>query len=105
MVLPYFKRAEDHERGADEFHGTRRAAAASPTTPCSSSRCAKRCIEAGGDAGIPANPDFNGASQEGVGYYQTDHQRAALERGAGLSRRRRQRKNLTIVTGAHARAC
>ena len=40
-------------------------------------------------AGIPANPDFNGATQEGVGYYQTHHQpRAALVERTGLSERR-----------------
>jgi hypothetical protein len=36
------------------------------------------------EAGIPANPDFNGARQEGVGYYDDDHQPPTLELGAGL---------------------
>jgi choline dehydrogenase len=54
-------------------------------------------------AGIPANPDFNGARQEGVGYYQTTISRARRWSSARayLSDARR-RRNLTIATGAHA---
>ena len=69
-VLPYFKRAEDNERGGDDFHGTggplQRA-----RTIAGSRRSPRRMHDAAVEAGIPANPDFNGTNQEGVGYYQT----------------------------------
>ncbi len=85
-VLPYFKRAEDQERGADEFHGVGGPLKVSdhrwqPTL-------AKAMHEAAQQAGIPANPDFNGRTQEGVGYYQTTINRARRWSSArGLSAR------------------
>ena len=67
-VLPFFKKAEDQERGADEFHGT-----GGPLHVSNPVRCAlgDAMVQAAVEAGIPANDDFNGARQEGVGYYQT----------------------------------
>jgi len=100
-VLPYFKRAEDNARGADAFHGTGGPLKVSdhrwqPTL-------ARAMHDAAVQAGIPANPDFNGAEQEGVGYYQTTINKArrwssarAYLDGAG------KRRNLTIATNAHA---
>ena len=82
-VLPYFRRAEDQERGADEFHGT--------GGPLGVSNLRLRhpiCeafIAAAEAAGIPRNPDFNGATQEGAGYYQLTRRRA----GGGTRRRAR----------------
>ncbi|WIM14299.1 GMC family oxidoreductase N-terminal domain-containing protein [Enhydrobacter sp.] len=100
-VLPYFKRAEDNVRGADAFHGTGGPLKVSdhrwqPTL-------ARAMHDAAVQAGIPANPDFNGARQEGVGYYQTtiDKARRWSSARAYLGNARR-RRNLTIATGAHA---
>jgi choline dehydrogenase len=100
-VLPYFKRAEDQERGADEWHGVGGPLKVSdhrwkPTL-------AQAMHDAAVEAGIRANRDFNGAEQEGVGYYQTTigNARRWSSAKAYLSSAR-QRKNLTIVTGAHA---
>ncbi|MGD5450922.1 GMC family oxidoreductase N-terminal domain-containing protein, partial [Xanthomonas citri pv. citri] len=67
-ILPYFKRAEDQERGASDFHGV--------GGPLSVSDCRDNhplhdaLIQAALEAGFPANPDFNGPTQEGVGRYQ-----------------------------------
>ena len=100
-VLPYFKRAEDNVRGSDEFHGTGGPLKVSdhrwqPTL-------AKAMHEAAVQAGIPENPDFNGATQEGVGYYQTTISKARRWSSAkAYLSGARQRKNLTIATGAHA---
>ena len=67
-VLPYFRRAEDQERGADELHGTGGPLAVSnvsePHPLC------EAFIEAAQQAGFPRNDDFNGPSQEGAGYFQ-----------------------------------
>jgi choline dehydrogenase len=68
-VLPYFKKAEDQTRGADDFHGT------GGPLPVSDWRHADPLsaafVEAAVEAGIPRNPDFNGATQEGAGLFQT----------------------------------
>ena len=67
-VLPLFKRAESNERGADDYHG------ADGPLSVSNMRL-KRAIcdawvEAAQAAGYKFNPDYNGADQEGVGYFQ-----------------------------------
>ena len=100
-VLPYFKRAEDNARGADDFHGTGgplkvQDHAWKPTL-------AKALHDAALEAGIPDNPDFNGANQEGVGYYQTTINNARRWSSArAYLKDAKQRKNLTIATSAHA---
>jgi choline dehydrogenase-like flavoprotein len=67
-VLPYFKRAEDFERGADEYHGA--GGPLGVSDPRSSLPICEAFFEAAGQLGIPRNLDMNGASQDGVGYYQ-----------------------------------
>ncbi len=100
-VLPYFKRAEDNVRGADGFHGTGGPLKVSdhrwqPTL-------AKAMHDAAVQAGIPANPDFNGATQEGVGYYQTTINKARRWSSArAYLGNAKQRRNLTVATRAHA---
>ncbi|MCW5653840.1 choline dehydrogenase [Hydrogenophaga sp.] len=70
-VLPYFKRAEHNERGADDLHGqggplnVMDLRSPNPFLPA--------FIEAGQQAGYRHNPDFNGPEQEGVGAYQVTH--------------------------------
>jgi choline dehydrogenase len=100
-VLPYFKRAEDQERGPNEFHGVGGPLKVSDHRwkPA----LAQAMHDAAVQAGIPANPDFNGANQEGVGYYQstTGKARRWSSAKAYLSSAR-QRQNLTIATEAHA---
>lgn len=67
-VLPTFRKLERNERGASEYHG------GSGPLGCSDihdrPELMEAIIRAGGDVGVPATNDFNGASQEGVGYYQ-----------------------------------
>ncbi|HLY80217.1 MAG TPA: choline dehydrogenase, partial [Caulobacteraceae bacterium] len=67
-VLPYFKRSEDYEGGADAYHGARgplhisKAASKSPIF--------SGFVEAGVAAGYRRTNDFNGYQQEGFGPYQ-----------------------------------
>ena len=101
-VLPYFRRAEDNARGADEFHGT--GGPLKVTDHRWHPPLARAMHDAAVEAGIPANPDFNGARQDGVGFYQTTiggNARRWSSARAYLSGAR-QRKNLTIATAAHA---
>ncbi len=101
-VLPYFRKAEDQERGPDEFHGV--GGPLKVTDQRFTNEIIDAVIEAAVQAGIPRNRDFNGATQEGVGYYQgTIGKRPALERGDGLpASPRASRKNLVVMPEAHA---
>ncbi len=103
-VLPYFKRAENNERKADaewaDFHSTGGPLNVKDLT--SPNRFGAVFVEAGKEAGYTHNPDFNGASQEGVGLYQVTHKngerfsaaKAYLTPNLG-------RPNLQVITGAH----
>lgn len=71
QVLPYFKRAEGNLREPDALRG-----ADGPLTVQdlgSPNLIAKRFIEAGQQAGLPLNADFNGPEHDGVGWYQVIH--------------------------------
>ncbi len=67
-VLPYFKRAEDNERGEDEFHGAGGPLAVSESR--SMHALTDAMLDATLAAGHERNPDFNGPRQEGIGRYQ-----------------------------------
>lgn len=67
-VLPYFKQAEHQQRGADEFHGT--GGPLPVSDPRQADPLSEAFIAAATEVGLPANPDFNGASQEGAGMFQ-----------------------------------
>ena len=79
-VLPYFRKAENNERGEDEFHGS-----SGPLHVSNGKRefdVYDAFIEAATGLDHQANPDFNGASQEGVGIYQftvKDGKRASVK--------------------------
>jgi choline dehydrogenase-like flavoprotein len=97
-VLPYFKRAEHNERGADAWHGS-----GGPLNVMDL-RCPNRFgpvfVEAARQAGYRLNPDFNAADQEGVGLYQVTHrngERCSVAK-AYLAPAR-VRPNLTVITG------
>lgn len=98
-VLPYFKRAEDQQRGADEWHGINGPVPVSDLPE--PHPIADAFIRAAVTQGVPDNPDFNGARQEGAGYFQ-----ATARNGLRKSTARayiapiKHRKNLHIVTGA-----
>lgn len=99
-VLPYFRRAEDNERGEDEFHGISGPLHIS-NPPCSemADLLLKACVQ----AGIPYNPDFNGAEQDGAGYYQTTTKSGRrLSTAAAYLRPAQGRSNLSVLTNAHA---
>ncbi|MEZ5775818.1 MAG: choline dehydrogenase [Hyphomicrobiaceae bacterium] len=102
-VLPYFRRAENQERGADAFHGV-----GGPLS-VSDARDRDPLIEAFIDAceaeGIPRNPDFNGATQEGAGYFQTTSRNGRrCSTAVGYLRPAERRPNLTIETDAPVEA-
>ncbi|MEE3504075.1 choline dehydrogenase [Acidiphilium acidophilum] len=100
-VLPYFRRAEHNERGADEFHGD------SGPLYVSDMRVRRDVSDAFIDAaeaiGIPRNTDFNGAQQEGAGYFQlTARNGLRYSTAVAYLKPVRHRPNLTVETGAQA---
>jgi choline dehydrogenase len=99
-VLPFFKKAEDQERGADEFHG-----AGGPLHVSNPVRSplGDAMVKAAIEAGVPGNSDFNGATQEGVGYYQTTtNNRRRWSSARAYLGAAKNRQNLTVATEAHA---
>ncbi|WP_233865154.1 GMC family oxidoreductase [Paraburkholderia adhaesiva] len=67
-VLPYFLRAEDNARGANDWHGAGGPLSVSDLRD--PNPVAGRFVRAAVEAGFRANDDFNGPDQEGVGFYQ-----------------------------------
>jgi choline dehydrogenase len=100
-MLPYFKRAENQARGESEYHGV--GGPLNVSNAHESDPLSEAFIQAATQVGIPANNDFNGASQEGAGYYQTTTRNG--RRGSTARtylRAARERANLKIETNALA---
>ena len=100
-VLPYFKKAENQARGADDFHGV------GGPLPVSDSRhgdpLSDAFIAAAAETGIPVNSDFNGATQEGAGWFQTTTRNGKRASTAvAYLRPAKGRKNLHAETSALA---
>ena len=100
-VLPYFKKAENQQRGADDFHGAGGPLPVSDLVHADPLSAA--FIAAAAETGIPVNPDFNGASQEGTGFFQTTTRRGRRASTAvAYLRPARGRGNLRVETSALA---
>ncbi len=99
-VLPYFKRSEDQENGADEFHGS--GGPMSVSNMRVHRDVCNALIDAAEEIGIPRNDDSNGATQEGAGYFQlTARKGRRCSTAVGYINPARGRDNLEIVTHAH----
>jgi len=98
-VLPYFRRAEDQERGEDSLHGAGGPLAVSDV--CEPHPLCEAFIAAAQQAGFPRNDDFNGPAQEGAGYFQLTARRGRRwSTAVGYLRAARRRGNLTVVSNA-----
>lgn len=98
-VLPLFKRAENNERGASEFHGDQGPLSVSnmrikrPITDA--------WVAAAQAAGYKFNPDYNGAEQEGVGFFQlTSRNGRRCSAAVAYLNPVKSRPNLQIITHA-----
>jgi choline dehydrogenase len=101
-LLPYFRRAETHQRGADPYHGGDGPLRVSAPNG-SSGPLQQAFIAAGRQAGYPVTSDVNGAQQEGFGPCdRTTHGGKRWSTARGYLDPARSRSNLTIVTGALA---
>lgn len=95
-VLPFFKKSEDNQRGADDFHGV--GGPLTVSDPVSVHPLLRGWVEAATDAGHKPNPDFNGAEQDGVGYFQVT-QRNGLRCSSAVAflEPATDRPNLTVI--------
>ncbi|MEO5759083.1 MAG: GMC family oxidoreductase N-terminal domain-containing protein, partial [Mesorhizobium sp.] len=105
-VLPYFRRAEGNQRGTDALHGGEgplRVGEQQEPRPIS-----RAFVEACGENQIRRNDDFNGPEQEGAGLYQVTQFWGESRNGercsaaAAYLHPAMNRRNLTVITGAHA---
>ena len=102
-VLPYFKKAEDQERGPDALHGVGGGLGVSDMRI--KREICDRFIDAAEAAGIPRTDDFNGMNQDGVGYFQLTTRRGLrCSTAVGYLRPARRRRNLQVVTEAHTKS-
>jgi choline dehydrogenase-like flavoprotein len=100
-VLPYFKRSEHKAEGANDYHGYGGPLWVEDVADEQKLDLADIYIQAAVQGGLPYNPDFNGATQEGAGYYQTNIRKGKRQSTARTFLRECQsRPNLTILTGA-----
>jgi choline dehydrogenase len=98
-VLPYFLKSEDHQRGADTFHG--RGGPLAVESLRFRNPLSEVFVEAGVAAGLPRNADFNGPRQEGVGFYEVTQRRGRrCSAATAFLRPVRARPNLTVHTDA-----
>src|ERR1700752_284235 len=98
-LMPYFRRAEDNSRGASAYHGT-----GGPLTVSDLRYKSPACeafIGAAREQGARANTDFNGARQDGVGWYQVTQRKGRRCSAAGAYLHpAMSRPNLTVLTDA-----
>ncbi len=98
-VLPYFKKSEDQERGADKYHGVGGPLKVSDLRL--RRPIADAFIAAAIETGIPENADYNGETQEGVGYFQqTASKGFRCSTAKAFLRPIRKRSNLSVITKA-----
>lgn len=100
-LLPYFIKSEDQSRGGIPMHGVGGPVAVSDL-PDKHPLC-DAFIESAVATGVPANSDFNGARQEGTGYFQaTTRNGRRVSTAVGYLNPAKKRKNLVVRTEALA---
>ena len=97
-VLPYFKRSEGNERLENEYHSAYGPIGVS--MPRAALPICEAFVRAAQEMGMPYNPDFNGISQEGAGFYQlTQKDRRRSSAATEFLDPSRSRPNLTVAQG------
>jgi choline dehydrogenase len=98
-VLPFFRKSENQQHGPNEFHGVE-----GPLSVSDVSGCHPLCeafVESAVAAGFPRNEDFNGAAQEGVGYFQMTARRGRrVSSSVAFLREAERRTNVALRTDA-----
>ena len=98
-VLPYFKRMESWEGGADEYRGS--AGPISVGIQTNRAQANLAYVEAAREAGYKDNPDYNGAQQDGIAFVQVNHRRGVRSQASREYFRKVARRDcLTVRTRA-----
>ncbi|MFD2646119.1 GMC family oxidoreductase [Pseudomonas japonica] len=98
-VLPYFRKSEMHHGGKSDFHGGEGELYVSPAHRHVATEA---FVESAIRAGHRFNDDFNGAQQEGIGYYDvTIRDGRRWSTATAFLKPVRQRRNLTVLTNTH----
>lgn len=98
-MMHYFIKSEDNERLSAPYHGNGGPLGVSDLV--NPHVTTKAWVQAGQQMGLPYNADFNGASQYGVGYYQTTTRNSRrCSAAVGYLKPARKRQNLTVITKA-----
>jgi choline dehydrogenase len=99
-LLPYFRKAENQCRGADDWHG---AGGPLDVSDLGRHELCDAFIASAEKLGIPRNDDFNGATQEGTGYYQaTTGKGRRCSTATGYLRPAEKRANLQVLVNTLA---
>jgi choline dehydrogenase len=99
-LLPYFIKSERNQRGASAFHGDRGPLAVSDIG--APHPLIEAFIAGARQIGVPRTDDFNGAQQEGAGYYQlTTWKGLRCSTAVAYLKPARSRSNLVVKTEAH----
>ena len=100
-LMPYFRRAEDNTRGPSAYHGAGGPLSVSDLKHRSA--MTRAFVAAARESGLPANEDFNGARQDGVGFYQvTQRDGRRWSAADAYLRQAMGRPNLTVATDSRA---
>ena len=101
-VLPYFCRYESHENSGDNnFRG--QSGEMTITDLKWRDPLCEAFIRGAESIGIPRNPDYNGAYQEGTSYVQrTSTGKLRMSAARAFLKPARKRRNLRVITNAHA---
>lgn len=101
-MLRVYREIEDNEEGGNVWRGSGGPLRITPNRRHVHS-LTHNFVEAAGQAGLPFNGDFNGASQEGAGYYQlTTRNGRRLSTARAFLRPAMKRRNVEVITGALA---
>jgi len=99
-VLPLFKRAESWEDGHNDYRGGDGPLAVSHSRK--SWKIVDAWVKAAQEAGFPYNPDYNGKTQDGVGYFQlTSKGGLRCSSAKAYLKPVRSRQNLEVFTHFH----
>lgn len=100
-ILPYFKKSENYQGGANDLHGSSGPLAVTEVIDRNTTNDAM--IEAFMEYGIPRNDDFNGPNQEGAGHYHvTMKSGKRCSTSVAFLNPIKKRKNLHVFTHAQA---
>ena len=101
-VLPYFRRYESHEDSPDASYRGQTGEMTITDLKWRDPLC-EAFIKGAESIGIPRNPDYNGAYQEGTSYVQrTSTGKLRMSAARAFLKPARKRQNLRVITNAHA---